>query len=161
MGWIYNNLPVSADDIPEGSFGFIYSITQIGVPASEFGDVANGRDSIGKVYIGKKQLGSLRKKLLTKKEKLLPENKRKKYKYVASSSDWLTYNSSCVELKKEIERIGEQYFKKEILLFCEDKINLSYWEEQFQRDYEVLFIDSFNSCIGGTYYRGKIKDYSI
>lgn len=147
MSWYYKENIIIAEDIPEGAIGFIYKI--VGNEGTEFED---------KIYIGRKNLGTLRKKLLTKKEKLLPENKRKKYKYVAADSNWLTYNTSCVELKQLLEE-DESRFTKEILMFCNDAISITYWELAIQVYEEVLFIDSFNGAIGGKFWKGKVKDY--
>ena len=50
------------------------------------------------------------------------------------------------------------YFKREILKLCKDKTNLSYWELVVQIYNNVLFIDTWNSNIGGKYFKGKIHE---
>lgn len=74
--WKFNKKILQEKDIPEGAIGFIYKIT---------------RKKDQKIYLGKKSLISSRKKRLTKKEKLLPENKRKTFKQVISDSGWKDY----------------------------------------------------------------------
>ena len=93
---------------------------------------------------------------LTKKEKLLPENKRKRFKRVIKETDWITYWGSSDELKQDIEKLGIENFKREILCFCSTKMNLSYYEVHYQFKYDVLFNDSYNKNILGKFYKGKI-----
>lgn len=107
--------------------------------------------------MGKKQLSSNRKAKLTKKEKSLTENKRKRFKRVIKESDWLTYWGSSDELKLDIERLGKENFEREILCFVNSKMDLSYWEVHFQIKNEVLFKDSYNKNILGKFYKGKIS----
>lgn len=141
--WTYQNQEITTiDQIPEGTFGYIYLITNI---------------LTNKFYIGKKQLSSNRKAKLTKKEKLLPENKRKRFKRVIKETDWLTYWGSSDELKQDIEKLGIGNFKREILCFCSTKMNLSYYEVHYQFKYDVLFKDSYNKNILGKFYKGKIS----
>lgn len=141
--WTYQNKEITTiDQIPEGTFGYIYLITNI---------------LTNKFYVGKKQLSSNRKAKLTKKEKLLPENKRKRFKRVIKETDWLTYWGSSEELKQDIEKLGIENFKREILCFCSTKMNLSYYEVHYQFKYDVLFKDSYNKNILGKFYKGKIS----
>ena len=142
--WTYQNQEITTiDQIPEGTFGYIYLITNI---------------LTNKFYVGKKQLSSNRKAKLTKKEKLLPENKRKRFKRVIKETDWLTYWGSSDELKQDIEKLGIENFKREILCFCSTKMNLSYYEVHYQFKYDVLFKDSYNKNILGKFYKGKINE---
>ncbi len=142
--WTYQNQEITTiDQIPEGTFGYIYLITNI---------------LTNKFYVGKKQLSSNRKTKLTKKEKLLPENKRKRFKRVIKETDWLTYWGSSEELKQDIEKLGIENFKREILCFCSTKMNLSYYEVHYQFKYDVLFKDSYNKNILGKFYKGKISN---
>ena len=79
--WLYNNKKIkSIDDFPSEAIGFIYKITN---------------EDNGKVYYGRKTCRGFTKKKLTKKEKLLPENKRKTYKTVFKEyKGWLNYTGS-------------------------------------------------------------------
>lgn len=139
--WTYQGQPInSITEVPEGAIGFIYLLTN---------------QSSGKKYIGKKYLYSERKKVLTQKEKALPENKRKKYKYLKTESDWLTYNSSSKDIKAEIKE-GAQ-FSKEILYFTLSKIQTTYLEVKLQFVHEVLERDDwYNNNINSSWFRGNI-----
>ena len=142
--WKYQDQIIdSSDQFPEGTFGFIYLITYI---------------PTGRIYLGKKQLSSNRKAKLTKKEKSLTENKRKRFKRVIKETDWLTYWGSSDELKQDMEKLGKENFQREILCFCKSKMDLSYWEVHFQIKHEVLFRDSYNKNILGKFYKGKINE---
>lgn len=113
MHWKYKGKNIKTiEDIPEGALGFIYKITN--------------KSKKGKYYIGRKTAVSLRKLKLTKKDKLLPENKRKKFKYVPKESDWKKYWGSSKYLLEDIEA-GDKC-TREILRFCFSKAELSYYE---------------------------------
>lgn len=147
--WKYQNQIIeTSDQFPEGTFGFIYQIT-----CKHPTDISAGR-----IYLGKKQLSSNRKAKLTKKEKSLTENKKKRFKRVIKETDWLTYWGSSEELKMDIERLGKENFEREILCFVKSKMDLSYWEVHFQIKHEVLFKDSYNKNILGKFYKGKISN---
>ena len=139
--WKYQNQELT--NIPEDSIGYIYQITNL---------IDN------KIYIGKKLLSSNRKVRLTKKEKLLPENKRKTFKRVIKETDWQNYWSSSDELKQDVSRLGKENFKREILLFVKTKQDLSYYETYFQMKFDVLFSNSYNKNILGKFYKGKINE---
>lgn len=141
MNWTYKNQ--SEFEIPENSIGYIYKITNL----------ADGR-----IYIGRKMLLSNRKKRLTKKEKLLPENKRKTFKRDIKETDWKKYWGSSIDLLDDIKLLGEDNFSREILLFCSNKTDVSYYEMHFQIKYEVLFSNSYNKHLANTkFYKGKVS----
>jgi spermidine/putrescine-binding protein len=119
--------------IPEEAYGFIYMITNL---------VSN------KKYIGKKQMVSRRTK---------PPLKGKKRKRICMvESDWKTYVSSSNELVKDIETLGKENFKFEILRFCANKSQLAYYEAKEQFDREVLMKeDYYNGIIN--LRLGKVK----
>lgn len=105
--WIYNGKDIV--EIPEGSYGFVYIITNL----------TNNRK-----YIGKKFFYTSKRKQVNKV--------RKRYKV---DSDWKEYWSSSDELKADVEKFGKSNFKREIIHFCETKGVTNYLEakEQFQR----------------------------
>ena len=105
--WIYNGKDVI--EIPEGSYGFVYIITNL----------TNDRK-----YIGKKFFYTSKRKQVNKV--------RKRFKV---DSDWKDYWSSSDELKADVEKLGKSNFKREIIHFCETKGVTNYLEakEQFQR----------------------------
>lgn len=124
-------------DFPESCVGFIYKISNL---------------SNGRFYIGKKQIESRRKTKLTLKEKLLPENKRKTYKIVTKDNKWCEYTGSCKELNSDIKN-GDKY-TKEILHFCFNKKQLSYFELKYQFLFNVLEdVNSYNGNIASKYFR--------
>lgn len=113
INWIYNKKEIlSIDQLPEEVIGFVYKITNT---------------TNGKVYYGKKSVRTVKKKKLTKTEKLLPENKRKTFKYELSEySGWKKYTGSNDVLNDDIKK-GDKY-KKEIVKLCRSKAELTYEE---------------------------------
>jgi len=124
MQWTYKEKPI--DELPDGVIGFVYQIT----------NTTNGR-----MYIGKK-LAEFKKARPPLKGRV---NKRR-YKV---ESDWKDYFGSSDALNEDIEKIGKDKFKREILFYCKSKAELSYIEarEQFAR--KVLETDD--------YYNGHIR----
>ena len=115
-------------DLP---YGFIYKITNL---------------TNDKKYIGKKQCQSIRKRPPLKGKK----NKR----HEKIETDWKTYTSSSNELNKDLEELGKDKFKFEILRWCDSKWELSYYEARLQFNEEVLLRDDYyngiiNVRIGG------------
>ena len=115
-------------DLP---YGFIYKITNL---------------TNDKKYIGKKQCQSIRKRPPLKGKK----NKR----HEKIETDWKTYTSSSNELNKDLEALGMDSFKFEILRWCDSKWELSYYEARLQFKEEVLLRDDYyngiiNVRIGG------------
>ena len=116
MTWLYNDLPV--DELPEDCVGFVYLITNL----------TNDRK-----YVGKK----LAKFSRTTTKTVTLKNGTKKKKKIRSKidSDWLEYYGSSNELNKDVEALGKDNFRREILYFCKSKAECSYIEarEQFAR----------------------------
>jgi len=115
-------------DLP---YGFIYKITNL---------------TNDKKYIGKKQCQSIRKRPPLKGKK----NKR----HERIETDWKTYTSSSNELNKDLEQLGKDNFKFEILRWCDSKWELSYYEARLQFKEEVLLRNDYyngiiNVRIGG------------
>jgi hypothetical protein len=116
MTWLYNNQLV--ETLPEDCVGFVYLIT----------NVTNERK-----YIGKK-LAKF-SKTTQKTVKLKNGTKKKKKIRTKIESDWQDYYGSSPELTKDVESIGKDNFKREILYYCKSKSECSYIEarEQFSR----------------------------
>ena len=115
-------------DLP---YGFIYKITNL---------------TNDKKYIGKKQCQSIKKRPPLKGKK----NKR----HEKIETDWKTYTSSSNELNKDLEQLGKNSFKFEILRWCNSKWELSYYEARLQFKEEVLLRNDYyngiiNVRIGG------------
>lgn len=106
--WTFEGKEVKS--IPEDVLGFIYKITT----------------EEGRYYYGRKTVWSVRKKKLTKKEKLLPENKRKTFKRELTESNWRNYTGSNKVLNSDIKK-GLKY-EKEIITFCSSKAEMTFYE---------------------------------
>jgi hypothetical protein len=130
MTWYYNGNEVT--DLPEDAVGFVYLIT----------NTANG-----KMYVGKK----LAKFAKTTYKVVKLKNGTKKRKKIKSKidSDWQQYYGSSPNLTEDINQLGTDNFKREILYYCKSKSECSYIEarEQFAR--RVLESDD--------YYNGHIQ----
>ena len=116
MTWLYQNSTI--EELPEDCVGFVYLITNI----------TNGR-----MYIGKK-LAKF-SKTTQKTVKLKNGTKKKKKIRTKIDSDWRDYYGSSPELTKDVEQLGKNNFKREILYYCKSKAECSYIEarEQFSR----------------------------
>jgi hypothetical protein len=116
MTWFYNNQPV--EELPEDCVGFVYLITN---------------NTTERKYIGKK----LAKFSKTTQRTVKLKNGTKKKKKIRSKvdSDWREYYGSSPELTKDVELLGTDNFKREILYYCKSKSECSYVEarEQFSR----------------------------
>ena len=148
MQWIYQDLPL--EDIPENSIGCVYRITNT---------------VSGKLYIGKKNFFSTQSRQKTVTLKTTGEKKKKKVK-VTKESDWRTYYGSSDEVKKDIEILGQENFKREILELCYSKGELSYYEAKYQLIEDVLlypdkYYNSWVSCkIHRTHLKNRIQSAS-
>ena len=116
MTWYYEDTPV--DILPNDCIGFVYLITNI---------------TSNRKYIGKK-LAKF-SKTTQKTVKLKNGNKKKKKIRTKVDSDWRDYYGSSPELTKDVELLGKDNFRREILYYCKSKAECSYIEarEQFSR----------------------------
>lgn len=130
MTWIYKNTVL--DELPDDVVGFVYLITNL----------TNQR-----MYVGKKlaKFSKISYRMQTQKNGL---KVRKKIRSKIES-DWRDYYGSSIELTKDIDLLGKEQFRREILHFCHSKGECSYLEakEQFFRG--VLESDQ--------YYNGHIQ----
>ncbi len=114
--WLYNNEEIT--ELPEDCVGFVYLITNL---------------TSDRKYVGKK----LSKFSKTTYKTVTLKNGTKKKKKIKSKvdSDWLEYYGSSIELNKDVELLGKDNFRREILFFCKSKAECSYIEarEQFTR----------------------------
>lgn len=137
MCWVYNGLEFTDDRIPEGAVGFIYSMTA----------VINGTSV---AYIGKKNFYASIKKKIAKKN-LSTDKRLKKYTRVSKSS-YQNYFSSNDVLKKAHKSFIP--IRREILMICFSKAELTYQEVKHQFKYEVLEHDIYlNGNILGRFYK--------
>ena len=119
MSWYYNNKKV--ETLPDDCVGFVYIITNT---------------VSGKKYIGKK----LAKFSKTKYKVVKLKNGKKKKKKIKTKvdSDWQDYYGSNIMLTKDVQTLGKDKFKREILFFCNSKAECSYIEAREQFNYKVL-----------------------
>ena len=124
MTWYFNDIAV--EEMPEGCVGFVYLIT----------NTTNNRK-----YIGKKLAQFSRSKPPLKGKKNRGRTK--------VESDWRDYYGSNDELNQDVQTLGPDKFKREILYYCENKAQLSYIEAREQFNHKVLESDE--------YYNGHIR----
>jgi hypothetical protein len=140
MTWYYKGEPV--EEIDEKYTGFVYIITNT---------------VSGKAYIGKK----LSKFSKTNIKTVTLKNGNKKKKKIRSkiASDWKTYWSSSKEVIEDVKTLGEDKFKREILMFCLSKGTASYFEAKFQMQNEVLENPDmwYNGIVNCRVHRSHIK----
>jgi hypothetical protein len=130
MTWLYKNTPIS--ELPDDVVGFVYLITNI---------------TTGKMYVGKK----LAKFAKTTYKVVKLKNGTKKRKKIRSkiNSDWQQYYGSSPNLTEDINQLGTDNFKREILYYCKSKSECSYIEAREQFSRRVLESDD--------YYNGHIQ----
>ena len=148
MSWTYQGRPITEiSDMPEGTIGFIYKITN---------------HQTGEYYIGKKSLYSKR---------TLPPLKGYKIKRkVVKESKWLDYRSSntavqlwfheseAAKLEGNQDKINDTLELK-ILRFCSTPKSLTYYEVEELFQHRVLSDElSLNDNILGKFFR---KDLDI
>ena len=126
--WYYNSEEVT--ELPEKVVGFVYLITNL----------TNNRKYIGK-------------KLAQFKRTKPPLKGRKNKRRSSVESDWRTYYGSSDDLNEDVEKLGTENFKREILYYCYSKSELSYVEAREQFKYKVLESDDW--------YNGHIRVLSL
>jgi hypothetical protein len=137
--WFYKNEEIT--ELPEDIVGFVYCITNL---------------TTNRKYIGKKlaQFSKSKTKTITTKAGV---KKKKKIRY-KEESDWKTYWSSSEELKKEVQTLGEDKFRREILHYCHSKGMLSYMELKEQVERKVLESDEYiNGIIQVRIHKSHLK----
>ena len=128
MTWFYQDNAVTT--VPEDVVGFVYLITNM---------------SSGRMYIGKKLFHF--SKTTYKTVKLKNGTKKRKKIRGKVESDWQDYYGSSDALLKDIELIGKDKFKREILYFCKSKAECSYVEMREQVMRKVLESDEYYNGI--------------
>jgi len=112
--WFYNG---EYYDTIGDYVGFVYLIT----------NQTNGRK-----YIGKKNF------YFTKTRTVKGKRKRSKVE-----SDWQDYYGSNKELQADVELLGKENFKREILKLCKSKGEFGYYEAKYQFENNVLEEDNW------------------
>lgn len=140
MTWLYNGEPV--ETIDDKYLAFVYLITNL---------------QTGKKYIGLKTTKSSKTSVKTITNK--KGEKVKKKKRFKVESDWRNYWSSSEDLRKDIEELGKENFKREILYFCVNKGSANYLEMREQIDRRVLENpdDWYNGIINARVHWSHLK----
>ena len=130
MTWYYNGNEIT--ELPEDAVGFVYLITN---------------NTTGKMYVGKKLAKFA--KTTYKVVKLKNGTKKRKKIKTKINSDWQQYYGSSPNLTEDINQLGTDNFKREILYYCKSKSECSYIEAREQFSRRVLESDD--------YYNGHIQ----
>jgi len=131
MTWYYEYNQID-ETILESYIGFVYCITNL---------------TNGKRYIGKKLLKFKRSKRV-----------KGKTKRFLVDSDWRTYWGSNKSLIADVESLGEDKFRRDIMRLCASKGECNYFEAKLQFECNVLETDSFyNDWIMLKVHRSHLK----
>ena len=147
MSWTYNGRSITEiSDMPEGTIGFIYKIT-------------NGET--GQYYIGKKSLYSHRTlpplKGYKRKRKVIKESKWVDYRS-SNPSVQLWFHSNEMALEQEPRGEINDTLELKILRFCKSKKSLTYYELQEQFSHNVLADElSLNDNLLGKFFRKDLE----
>jgi hypothetical protein len=146
--WLYKDKKITCiEDLPTGTYGFIYITSHI---------------ISGKSYIGKKVLYHNVKKKLTKKElaEQTGPGRRPTTTTIQKESDWKTYYGSAKPILELIKQGKQDELKRKILCLSPNKKLLTYLECKYLFKYEVLENpeDWFNDNILGKFFT---KDFDI
>jgi len=145
--WLHKGKVInSIEDMPQGTFGFIYITTH---------------KPSGVSYIGKKSLYHNVKRKLTKKELAEQTGRGRKptTQVVQKESDWKTYYGSTKQIVELIKGGKQEDFTREILQFVFNKKLLTYHECKYLFSYGVLEHPQkyFNDNILGKFFT---KDFA-
>jgi len=101
----------------------------------------------GRMYVGKKlaRFKTIRYRMHSQKN---GKRVRKKIRG-AVDSDWQDYYGSSDQLNRDVESMGRNKFRREILYYCRSKAELNYVEAREQFSRRVLESDR--------YYNGHIR----
>lgn len=121
--WLYNDKEFTSEDIGHWK-AFVYQITNL---------------TNDKKYIGKKLFHKTRRKP--------PLKGKTKRRVEISESDWQDYWGSSDALNADVERLGVENFKREIIYLCSTKGEASYYEAALQFEKKVLLREDYYNGI--------------
>ena len=133
--WTYNGKSFSSDMVGD-YFGFVYRITNL----------VNGYDYIGRKYFKTKR-------------KLKPLIGKKNKRHRIKETDWQDYWGSSNRLTEDIEKLGKENFKREIICLCKTRGETNYMEAKIQFDEDVLLNENnYNGIIAVKIGVGSVKN---
>jgi hypothetical protein len=136
--WTYNGSVFESKNIDE-YYGFIYRIT----------NTVNNHD-----YIGRKFFKTIKKRPPLKGKK----NKRRS----TVETDWKDYYGSSNRLLGDIEKLGQDKFKREIIHLCNTRGETNYMEIYYQITEHVLLRENnYNGIISIKLGIGSVKNLLI
>lgn len=133
--WYYNGKEYNPTELdPKKVYGFVYIITNL---------------EAHKKYIGKKLFFFKGFKHVNKKRKR-----------ILKESDWKEYYGSSNTLQKDIDTLGKDSFRREILHICGSKSECSYLEMYEQITRKAILLDEFyNDQIRVRVTRNQLTKY--
>ena len=135
MMWIYDGKEFTSTDIGD-HYGFVYRITNL----------ESGHDYVGRKYFKSKR-------------KLAPLKGRKNKRHKITETDWMDYWGSSKRLLEDIELLGKDKFKREIIRLCKTRGETNYMEAKIQFDEDVLLReDNYNGIIAIKLGIGSVKN---
>ena len=136
--WTFDRAKFTTDDIGD-YYGFVYRITNL----------VNGHDYIGRKYFKTKR-------------KLKPLKGRKNKRIKVVETDWQDYWGSSKRLLEDIEKLGVENFKREIICLCKARGETNYMEAKIQFDENVLLKeDNYNGIIAIKIGIGSVKNLTF
>ena len=133
--WTHNGRQFTSDDIGD-FYGFVYRITNL----------VTGYD-----YVGRKYFKTIRK--------LKPLIGRKNKRHKTKETDWQDYWGSSKRLTEDIEGLGKENFKREIICLCNTRGETNYMEAKIQFDEDVLLNEcNYNGIIAIKIGYGSVKN---
>jgi len=133
--WIYDGKEFTSTDIGD-HYGFVYRITNL----------ESGHDYVGRKYFKSKR-------------KLAPLKGRKNKRHKITETDWMDYWGSSKRLLEDIELLGKDKFKREIIRLCKTRGETNYMEAKIQFDEDVLLReDNYNGIIAIKLGIGSVKN---
>jgi hypothetical protein len=135
--WVYEGREFTSDDIGD-FYGFVYRITNL----------VTGHD-----YVGRKYFKTI--------QKLKPLKGFKRKRKSVKETNWKEYWGSSNRLTTDIEELGLENFKREIICLCESRGDTNYMEAKIQFDEEVLLNpENYNGIIAVKIGVGSVKNLS-